>query len=88
MVKTPLKLMTKSLLTPAFFLSLLVISYLILILVIFPVVVPAKGPSWFIVDTIAFACTLVCFCAATFRNPGYLEKPKGISFLVRILIIN
>ena len=69
MIKTPLKLMTKSLVTPIFFLSMMVISYLILLLIIFPLV-PTMG--WFIADTIAFACVFISFFAATMRDPGYL----------------
>ena len=40
------------------------------------------GYIWFIVNSTAFGVTIFLFMVCSVKDPGYLKKPKDISFLV------
>lgn len=79
MIKTPLKLMTKSMTTPLFFIFMILLSYLLLLLLVFPCKYTwlshssdFLSRSWFIVDTIMLGLSVIFFAISAFKDPGYL----------------
>jgi hypothetical protein len=90
MIKTPLKLMRKSIVTPTFFMLLILVNYFILLFIILPcklysqltLLIDFTNQVWFIINTILFALTLFFFVLSAFADPGYLKKPKDLQFLV------
>lgn len=93
MIKTPLKLMKKSVTTPLFFIFMIILSYVLMILLVFPCkqyslinCLVFLSQSWFIVDTIMLGLSVIFFAMSAFKDPGYLQKPKNVNFLVITLI--
>lgn len=96
MVKTPLKLMRKSLSTSLFFITLIVINFALISFLILPCKIinnllyfnfldyNEDCFPWFIADSTLFFFTFLFFVLSSFKDPGYLTKPKNISFLVFI----
>jgi len=90
MIRPPLKKLEKSYLTPAFFVILIIINYLILSFVILPCkfsqltlkVFDEYCGLWFYINTCFFGVTLVLFITLNIKDPGYLKKPKALEFLV------
>lgn len=72
MIKTPLKLMRKSMTTPLFFLSIILINYILLFLFILPY---TKELLWFGLDTSAFSIAIFFFLMSQVVDPGYLKRP-------------
>jgi hypothetical protein len=70
MIKTPLKLMKRSLTTPFFFMGLISLSYVLLLLCIFPFITDTK--AWFIVDTALIGVSFFYFLMSALKDPGYL----------------
>ena len=95
MIKTPLKLMKKSVTTPLFFIFMIILSYVLMLLLVFPCkqnilslinCLVFLSQSWFIIDTIMLGLSVIFFAMSAFKDPGYLEKPKNATFLVITLI--
>lgn len=93
MVKTPLKLMRKSMSTPLFFISLILLNFALLTLFILPCKLPCTHllvynescTPIFVADYTILFVTLTFFILAQTNDPGYLKKPDKISFLVSFL---
>ncbi len=83
MVKTPLKLMRKSVSTPLFFTGLISINYLILSLFVLPFY-NNDCAIWFYFDTGVILLTFLMFTLASCTDPGYLKQPNNISFLTML----
>ena len=96
MIKTPLKLMNRSMTTPFFFMGIISISYILLLLCIFPCknilnnliiyIVIINTMAWFVIDTALIGLSFLFFLLSACKDPGYLQKPKKISFLVNIFL--
>lgn len=92
MIRTPMKKIGKSMKTAIFFSLLLFINYILLILVIMPcknlfclsLFLDSETLIPFYADSVFYLLSILFFILSTFKNPGYLEKPKNISFLVII----
>ena len=86
MLKTPLKLVTKSLKTPAVMWSLMGFVYLCNILFLWPLYY--KQTPLIYTEMAAFILTIVLHLSAMLKNPGHLKSPKGISFMKMMTIFD
>ena len=41
--------------------------------------------AWFIIDTVLIGLSVIFFAISAFKDPGYLKRPKNVSFLVILL---
>lgn len=83
MIKTPLKLMRKSVSTPIFFLILILLNYFIITFMVCPcknlqclLIIVVNDLGWFIAISVFFGLSLLFFILSAFADPGYLKKPK------------
>ena len=79
MLKTPLKLVTKSLRTPIFMWILMGFVYICNILFLWPLYDDRIVMIY--TELSLFCLTIILHLVSMCKNPGYLKSPKGIPFM-------
>ena len=84
MLKTPLKLTKKNYKTVWLFILLILITYLLMLIFVFPskniiyisfYYIVLSSAKWFYVDTIAFGFSILFYVMSSAKDPGFLQKP-------------
>ena len=86
MLKTPLKLVTKSYKTPFVMWFLMLFVYKCLILYLFPLYYERIVLIW--LQLFLFSLTLVLHLIAMCKDPGFLNSPKGVPFMEMMKIFD
>ena len=86
MLKTPLKLVTKSLTTPIVMWSLMIFVYFVELMFLFPLYYDRLALIW--IQIILFSMTLILHMCALCKDPGYLKSPKGVPFMEMMKIFD
>lgn len=67
--------------TAIYFVVLILLSYLLLMFVIYPIV---NDLAWILATNVMFALTFIFWALSTFRDPGYLKKSEKIEFITLV----
>ena len=86
MLKTPLKLVTKSLTTPIVMWCLMIFVYWVEFMFLFPLYYDRM--ALIIIQITLFTMTLVLHLSALCKDPGYLKSPKGVPFMEMMKIFD
>ena len=86
MLKTPLKLVTKSYKTPIVMWFLMVIVYKILLMYLFPLYY--NKLTLIYTQLVLFGATVFLHLLSMFKDPGYIKSPRGVGFMEMMKIFD
>jgi len=86
MLKTPLKLVTKSLRTPIVMWILMGFVYLCNLLFLWPLY--GDQTELIYIEAAVFTLTIILHLSAMCKDPGHLKSPKGVPFMEMMKIFD